>query len=249
MKIIPAIDLINNKCVRLIKGDYKQMTVYSDDPVYMAQKLEEDGADILHVVDLEGAKLGRPVHTDLIRQIQKKLSIPVEVGGGIRTEDSIKLLLDIGVERIILGTVVTEDKQFAQEVLIKYNDFIIFGMDARGDKLAIKGWIENTDIDIISTINEYEKIGLKHIIYTDIDRDGVMKGPNLGMLQKILQKTKVELIASGGISSPADIMDLINFTKKEEVDRSLFGCIIGKAIYEGKVSLKEAKVMVGKRES
>ncbi len=234
MKIIPAIDLFENKCVRLTQGDYSRMTVYSADPISMAKQLASQGADILHVVDLQGAKEGRLVHGELIGHIAKSVSIPVEVGGGIRDRETLKELILMGVSRVILGTAVLTSFPFARKVLQDYPTQVIFGIDARADEVAIKGWTEATPLTVVDTIQRYEAEGLQEVIYTDIHCDGLLNGPNLSMLSNILLQTKVRLIASGGVSTVENIQSLGKLP-----GRSLEGFIVGKALYEGKLSMQE----------
>jgi phosphoribosylformimino-5-aminoimidazole carboxamide ribotide isomerase len=237
IKLLPAIDLINNKCVRLIQGDYSQMTEYNTDPLLVAKLFEKEGADVLHIVDLEGAKKGEHQHFEVIKQIRDSISIPIEVGGGIRTEDTVRKYLDIGIERIILGTILITDKELAINLLNKYPDNIVFGIDGRADKVAVSGWIEETNTSVVSLIKEYEKYGLKHVIYTDINKDGLLQGPNTEMLSRILKETNIFLVASGGISSLQDLVVI----KEMSSNGNIFGIITGKALYENKFSVKEAK--------
>ncbi|MDD4526653.1 MAG: 1-(5-phosphoribosyl)-5-[(5-phosphoribosylamino)methylideneamino]imidazole-4-carboxamide isomerase [Candidatus Margulisbacteria bacterium] len=240
IKLLPAIDLIDNKCVRLLQGDYSRMTDYGLDPIQTAKLFQLQGADILHLVDLQGAKQGTPVHFELIKKIKDSLTIPVEVGGGIRDIETVEQYLSIGVERIILGTILIKDKDLAISILKKYPNNIVFGIDGRGDSVAVSGWLENTDISVVALIKEYEKYGLKHVIYTDINKDGLLQGTNLEMLSRIIQETNVKLVASGGVSSLEDINDLIKINR----DNKLFGIITGKAVYENKFTVKEAKELI-----
>ncbi len=237
IKLLPAIDLINDQCVRLLQGDYSRMTDYGLDPLQTAKMFEVQGADIIHIVDLQGAKQGSPRHFDLIKKIKENLAIPVEVGGGIRDIETVEKYLSIGIERIILGTILVKDKQLAISILNKYPDNIVFGIDGRGDNVAVSGWLEDTRISVIGLIKEYETYGLKHVIYTDINKDGLLQGTNLEMFSRIINETNVKLVASGGVSSLADIRDLIRIDK----DEKLFGIITGKAIYENKFNVKDAK--------
>lgn len=239
IKLLPAIDLINNQCVRLLQGDYLKMTDYGLDPVIMSKNFEEQGADILHIVDLQGAKEGTPKHFELIQKIRNNISIPIEVGGGIRDEETVKKYLSIGIERIILGTILVKNKDLAITLLKNYPNNIVFGIDGREDVVAINGWMEDTKISVISLIKEYENFGLQHVIYTDINKDGLLQGPNLDMLKNILSKTHVKLVASGGIASLSDIISLMSIKNNQ-----LFGVITGKAIYEKKFTVKEAKELI-----
>lgn len=239
MKIIPAIDLIDNKCVRLVKGDYNQMKIYSDSPIDMALQLQEDGADILHIVDLEGAKQGKLVHSEIIKKICQVLRIPVEVGGGVRNIEAMQTVLAAGARRCIIGTAIITDEKFAINALKSHPINTVFGIDARGNKIAIKGWLETTKDTVIQTINKYEKHGLQHVIYTDIDKDGLLQGPNIAMLEYVLENTNVKLIASGGVSTLEDIKKLCTLSSQ-----GLYGFIVGKAIYEKQMSLRDIKRVV-----
>ncbi|KKP38850.1 MAG: phosphoribosylformimino-5-aminoimidazole carboxamide ribotide isomerase, phosphoribosylformimino-5-aminoimidazole carboxamide ribotide isomerase [Candidatus Peregrinibacteria bacterium GW2011_GWF2_33_10] len=254
MKIIPAIDLINGKCVRLKQGNYFEQKIYSNDPVEVAKKFEKDGADMIHIVDLNGAKKGTQENFETIRNIVKNIKIPVEVGGGIRDEEAILKLLNIGVYRIILGTKALEGvtrsqstsgestrgcnpllvSLFVKEMIEKFGaEKIVVGVDAKNGFVAIKGWQEISKIKAIDLIKNLEKVYVRTIIYTDIATDGMMKGPNLKEMLKIRSIFKGELVASGGISSKNDVLKL------EKI-----GCdavIIGKAVYEGKIELKELR--------
>ena len=237
IKLLPAIDLIDDQCVRLLQGDYSLMTNYGLDPMQTAMLFQIQGADIVHIVDLQGAKQGSPRHFELIKKIRNSIKIPIEVGGGIRDIETVEKYLDIGIERVILGTILVKDKQLAITILNKYPENVVFGIDGRGDKVAVSGWQENTDVSVISLIKEYEGYGLKHVIYTDINKDGLLQGPNFEMLSQIIHETNVKLVASGGVSSLSDINDLMKMDK----DNKLFGIITGKAVYENRFTVKEAK--------
>ena len=243
LTIIPAIDLIDNKCVRLTQGNYSKKTIYHDDPLEMARILENQGADRLHIVDLDGAKSGQSEHLSLIRYISTALHIPIEVGGGIRSRDTAEQLLDAGVSKIIIGTAVVRDPEFAEDMLAYYPESCIFGIDARNGKIAVSGWEEDTKHTAIDTILHYQNKGLREIIYTDISRDGMMSGPNTEDLRYILDQSRVSVIASGGISS----LDHINAFHELSHPR-LTGFIIGKALYEKQLSLKEVRHHVDQME-
>ena len=240
LKLLPAIDLIDNQCVRLVQGDYGQKTTYGSDPVAVAKDFEAQGADVLHVVDLSGAKQGSIAHLEMIKKIRESISIPMEVGGGVRTKEAVKQLIEVGVERIILGTVLIKDKEFAKNILQEYPDRIVFGIDGRDDKVAVSGWLEETDVTVIDLIKEYEEFGLTHVIYTDINKDGLLQGANLIMLRRILEETNINLVASGGVSSLADIEKIRNI----DINEKLFGVITGKDLYENKFTVKQAKDLI-----
>lgn len=233
--IIPAIDLYENKCVRLVKGDFSEKKEYDADPIITALEFEKQGAKLIHIVDLEGAKIGSPVHYNMLERIKNAVKIPLEIGGGIRNDYYFEKLVDLGVERIVLGTVLVKNKEFATRILNKYPEKVVFGIDSREDKVSISGWTEETNWTVIELIRHYQEYGLKNVIYTDIERDGILQGPNITMLNKILENTEVDLVASGGISSLEDLIKLKRLNSSK-----LFGIIAGKAIYENKFSIREA---------
>ena len=234
MLLIPAIDIRNGNCVRLLQGDPDKETVYSSNPVDMARDFEEMGARLIHVVDLDGAFTGDTVNFDLIARIAASVKIPIEVGGGIRTTDAVQRYLDAGIGRIILGTVVLRP-QFSG-IIEKFRKNIIAGIDARNSMVATHGWKNISEINALEFIKELKNIGIREIIYTDISTDGMLSGPNFSSIEKILTDIGgIDLIASGGISSYADILKLKEFT-----GMGLKGCILGKAIYDRRIDLREA---------
>ncbi|HOJ28045.1 MAG TPA: 1-(5-phosphoribosyl)-5-[(5-phosphoribosylamino)methylideneamino]imidazole-4-carboxamide isomerase [Spirochaetota bacterium] len=234
MLVIPAIDLKEGRCVRLVQGDPLQETVYSYDPESIAKQFEEAGAKLIHVVDLDGAFEGQPVNMHIVKRIAKAVSIPIEIGGGIRTETAIKMYLDEGIERIIMGTVLMEDT--FREIAERFKEYIIAGVDAKDLKIATHGWKKIIDMDAIKCIKELQSIGISEIIYTDIATDGMLQGPNYTSIEKILSEIPgIALIASGGISAIEDLEKL----KKYE-NHGLKGCIVGKAIYDGRIDLRNA---------
>lgn len=231
MQIVPAIDLIDGKCVRLTKGDYNTKTVFNDDPLKVANGFIADGATLVHVVDLDGAKAGKIVNIDTIKVLCEN-NIPIEVGGGVRSFESIDLLLNLGVKRVILGSIAVKDQNFLKEAIEKYgSDKIVLGLDCSGDLVSIHGWQENSSITCMEMLNIFKKFGGKNIIYTDISKDGTMQGPNLEELKK-LTATGLNIVASGGVSSLDDI--------KKCKDISCWGAIVGKAYYLGKINISEA---------
>lgn len=234
MLVIPAIDIKNGKCVRLVQGDPERETIYSDDPVAQAIEFQRLGARLIHVVDLDGAFEGRPVNIDLIKMIRKSLSIPIEVGGGIRDSHAVRTYLDAGVERIILGTAVLEGDP--KSIVEHYGRYIVAGVDAKDSRVATRGWKNVSSVHAVDLIKELKKIGINEIIYTDISTDGMLGGPNVRAMENILSEVPgVSLVASGGVSSIGDIQRLAALT-----DRGLTGCIVGKAIYDGRVNAAEA---------
>ena len=232
MKIIPAIDLMDGKVVRLYKGDPKQKTVYSDDPVKIAKKWESAGADILHLVDLD-ATLGIGSNLDIIKKILKSVSIPVEVAGGLRDKS---LVLEVAKlsERIVLGTLAFKDKPLLKSLLAKLgSEKIVISVDHKDGEIVINGWQKNTGIKLIPAINEFLKMGFTEFLLTNVSRDGTMKGPDLEFLEQACSLSNANVIASGGISNIADVKDV--------KEKNAFGVILGKALYENKVSIEEAK--------
>lgn len=232
MYIYPAIDLYGGKAVRLYKGDYAQMTVYSDDPVSVAKDFAAAGASHIHLVDLEGAKIGRPANLDTIRAIVETTGLFAEVGGGIRDMETVDSYLAIGVSRVILGTAAVKDPDFLQAALAKYGEKIAVGVDLKDGFVAIKGWTETSDLKAEEFFGKMQNLGVKTIICTDISRDGAMKGTNRELYRALSEKFSIDLIASGGVSSMEDVTAL--------AEMKLHGAIIGKAYYIGAVDLKQA---------
>ena len=232
MYIYPAIDLYGGKAVRLFKGDYAQMTVYSDDPVSVAKDFAAAGASHIHLVDLEGAKIGRPANLSAIAKIVETTGLFAEVGGGIRDMETVDSYLSIGVSRVILGTAAVKDPDFLKEALAKYDEKIAVGVDLKDGLVAIKGWTETSDLKAEDFFIQMQNLGIKTIICTDISRDGAMKGTNRELYRDLSAKFDIDLIASGGVSSMEDVKAL--------AEMKLHGAIIGKAYYIGAVDLKEA---------
>ena len=232
MIIIPAIDLIDGKCVRLLQGDYSKKTVYGDDPVVVAKLWKKQGAKRIHIVDLDGAKAGAPVNTEVIKRIAQEVGVELQVGGGVRSIDSIKHLIKSGPDRVILGTVALENLSLLKQFVNLYGGKIIVSLDVRNGTLMKKGWLEQSDGDLSSTISQLESAGVQTIIYTDTSRDGTLEGPNFKEIEKVKKQTTCELIIAGGLSSIDDIKKL----KELNID----GVILGKSLYEKKIDLKEA---------
>ncbi|WP_024833081.1 1-(5-phosphoribosyl)-5-[(5-phosphoribosylamino)methylideneamino]imidazole-4-carboxamide isomerase [Ruminiclostridium josui] len=232
MIIYPAIDIIDGKCVRLQQGSYSDVTVFGDNPVDMARKWESFGARYLHVVDLDGARSGKSENAEIIMQIAKTLKIPVQTGGGIRNIETIETYLSGGLGRVILGTSAVNNREMLIEALKEYKDKIAVGIDAKDGKVAIHGWEKTSDFTAVEFAREIESLGTKTIIYTDISRDGMLKGPNLQAMKEMAENVALNVIASGGVSNLTDIVDL----KQTGVS----GVIVGKALYTGNVNLKEA---------
>jgi phosphoribosylformimino-5-aminoimidazole carboxamide ribotide isomerase len=232
MYIIPAIDLIKGKCVRLIQGRYDQQIKYEDDPVKQAKSFISEGAQWLHIVDLEGAKTGRPVNTDSITAIAALGKLKIEVGGGLREESSIKRLLDIGVERVIIGTKAVSDFAWFSQVAEKFSGKIALGLDGRGSKVATHGWTQDSQQFLLDFAAEAAELPLAAIIYTDITKDGMMIGPNFERTKSLIDAVDLPVIASGGVNSIEDIKKLV------EIGAS--AVIIGRSLYEGTLKLSDA---------
>ena len=240
MIAIPAIDLKNGKVVRLIQGSYEQVTIYSEDPVEIAKSWQAQGAERLHIVDLDGAKAGQPVNTDVLEQIVKDINIPVQLGGGLRRREDIAKILNIGVKWAILGTKACEDLDFVKEIISEFGEKIIVSIDVKDKKVATRGWTKTCDIEDVDLIKRMQELGVKSFIYTDISRDGTLSGFNVGGIKRVLEDTGASLIYSGGISSIDDLKCL-----KVLEEQGLVGIIIGKALYENKINLTEAKALLG----
>ena len=240
MDVIPAIDLLNGKCVRLYQGDYDQAEVFNEDPVAMAQQWADQGATRLHLVDLDGAKAGYPVNLAAISAIVQALEIPIQVGGGLRDRQSVADLLSTGVHSAILGTVAVENPELVAELCAEFPRQIIVGIDARKGRVATKGWLETSDILATELADRMAQLGAAAIIYTDIHRDGTMQGPNLEALRELAAVVSIPVIASGGVSSVTDLLSLLALEPQ-----GVTGAIVGRALYTGDVSLREAVLAVG----
>lgn len=239
MIIYPAIDIRNGKCVRLFQGDPSKETVYADDPVEVANKWKCEGATWLHVVDLDGAFAGTPVNRDLVISIAREANIPVQVGGGIRTEEDVMLYLEAGISRVIIGTRAFEDIDWFGSLCKKYPYRIALGLDARDGFVAVKGWKETTKVGVLDVVKQFSQIPLGAIIYTDISRDGTHAGVNVTATEKLLEMTHHPVIASGGVSSIDDVVKLLPLLKK-----GLNGVIIGRALYDQRIKLGEVLRLV-----
>ena len=232
MYIYPAIDLFQGKAVRLFKGDYAQMTVYSENPVEVAESFKAAGATRMHLVDLEGAKKGSPANTDTIKALIRAFGGIVEVGGGIRDMETVEAYLSIGVDRVILGSAAVTDPEFLKAALKKYCSQIAVGVDLKDGYVAIHGWTQQSDLAADTFFAQMEQLGVKTVICTDISRDGAMQGTNRGLYKELSQRYAIDLIASGGVSDLEDISALATM--------NIHGAIIGKAYYIGAIDLKQA---------
>lgn len=229
MIIFPAIDIRGGRCVRLYQGEYDKETVYSNDPVIVAKRWEKEGAEYLHIVDLDGALAGELVNKDLIKRIVEAVDIPIQVGGGIRTLERAKEILDLGVERIIVGTSAIKKEGFTKELVKEFAEKVVVSIDAKDGYVCVDGWTNSSEIEAIEFAKELERIGVKTIVFTDISKDGTMIGPNFYELRRLKESIDIDIIASGGIGRKEDIEDLKRM--------NLYGAIVGKALYEGRVSL------------
>ncbi len=236
MRIFPAIDLYEGKAVRLLKGNYNDLTVYSENPLEIAKDFEAQGATELHTVDLEGARDGGTPNIDIIKSFVKNTSLNVEVGGGIRSIETVKAYLDAGVRRVILGTAAVTDEAFLKKAVEAYGDKIAVGADIKDGKVAIKGWVEKSDYGTFEFFEKLQKIGVSTVICTDISKDGAMQGTNRQLYKELSEKFSVNIIASGGVSSLDDIKALN--------EMNLFGAIIGKAYYTGAIKISDALEIV-----
>ena len=232
MILLPAIDLYEKKAVRLYKGDYENMTVYSENPIEIARDFEACGCRYIHMVDLEGAKDGTTPNLSIVEQVAQETSLFVEIGGGIRTMETVERYLNAGVSRVILGTAAVNDEAFLKAAVSKFGEKIAVGADVKDGYIAIKGWLEKSAITLEDFLQKMEAIGVKNIICTDISKDGAMRGTNLTLYRQLSQKYKMDITASGGVSTLEDIRQL------RQMD--LYGAIIGKAYYTGAIDLREA---------
>lgn len=232
MRIYPAIDIIGGQCVRLVKGDYSQKTTYAENPIEVAKKWEELGAEFIHIVDLDGAKSGDMPNFELITAIANTVSVPIEVGGGIRDIDCVDKYLCAGVERVILGTSALRNPELIKIAVDKYGDRIAVGIDAKNGKVAVSGWEDVSDVSALDFAVQAEKLGAKYIIYTDIATDGMLMGPNLRAMREMNDRVNINVIASGGVTCINDVEALTEI--------GVEGAIIGKALYTNNIDLKEA---------
>lgn len=232
MLIFPAIDLYEGKAVRLLRGDYNQMTVYSDNPIEMVRDFEAQGASCLHVVDLEGAKSGTTPNLDLIRSLKAQTSLFTEVGGGIRNMETVKKYIDAGVDRVILGTAAVKDPAFAEEAARTYGVKIAVGVDIKDGQVAIHGWTETSGLDAFDFCKKMQAMGIQTLICTDISKDGAMQGTNHELYKRLSEELDLQIVASGGVSSMEDVKKLAAL--------NLYGAIIGKAYYTGAIVIEDA---------
>lgn len=232
MDILPAIDLIDGKCVRLVQGEYNKKITYKDNPVEQAQEFYEAGAKWLHVVDLDGAKLGKPINADVVAEIAKNVPMKIELGGGVRNEDAIVAMLEAGVTRLILGSSAIKEYDWFCEMANKYPKRLVLGLDARGANLATEGWLEQGSLTVLDFAKKAAALPLDAIIYTDISKDGMLAGPNIERTAQLVEAVDLPIVAAGGVTTVDDIKTL--------KAAGVAGAIIGRALYEGSITLTEA---------
>ena len=232
MQVWPAIDLRGGKCVRLQQGDYNRETVFADDPAQMARELVAKGAECLHLVDLDGARDGRPANWDSVRAIVAAVDVPCELGGGIRDEETIRRLLDLGVSRLVIGTKALREPDWFRSVCRQFPDKLVLGIDARNGRVATDGWLETSNVSAVEMARQFDDEPLAALIYTDIATDGMLAGPNLTEMRQMQRAVGLPVIASGGVTTAADVGAL--------AEVPMAGCIIGRALYEGKITIAEA---------
>ena len=235
MIIIPAVDIKNGKCVRLLQGRINDDTVYSDDPAAMAFKWERLGAQMIHVIDLDGAFAKSPQNVTAISELAQSVKIPIQLGGGIRNEQTVAMYLEMGIRRVIIGTEAIKNPEFVKRICQTYPDQIIVGIDARNGKVAIDGWTQTTQVEAVDLARAFEDCGVAAINFTDIQRDGMQTGPNLEATGQLAAAISIPVVASGGVSSIQDIKDLLALEKL-----GVIGVIVGKALYSGTLDLKTA---------
>jgi len=238
MKIFPAIDIRDGRCVRLRQGDYAQETIFGDDPAAMARRWVDEGADRLHIVDLDGAKLGRPSNGVAIRRIVEATGVPCQLGGGLRTEADIQLALSWGVERVVIGTRAVREPDWLANMSQRFPGKIVLGIDAKQGMVATEGWLQVSETTAVGLAQQCSALPLAALVYTDIARDGMMQGPNLEAMRDMAQAVSLPVIASGGVSKQEDVRNLMH--------TGVFGVIIGRALYEEKIDLREVLKMVRK---
>ncbi|MBD2195653.1 MULTISPECIES: 1-(5-phosphoribosyl)-5-[(5-phosphoribosylamino)methylideneamino]imidazole-4-carboxamide isomerase [Calothrix] len=240
MDVIPAIDLLAGRCVRLYQGDYDRSQVFSENPADVAKQWVDNGASRLHVVDLDGAKAGKIVNLAAIEAIAQAVSVPIQVGGGLRDRTSVQQLFNTGVQRAILGTVAVEQPQLVQQLCQEFPGQIIIGIDARNGLVATRGWLETSEVLATQLAVQMQELGAAAIIYTDIHRDGTLSGPNIEALRELASTISIPVIASGGVSSVTDLLSLLALEPQ-----GVNGVIVGRALYTGDVDLKEALRAIG----
>ena len=239
MQVIPAIDLRGGRCVRLRQGDYDRETVFGDDPAAMAAHWERQGAGRLHLVDLDGAKLGRPVHVDSVLEVLERVAIPCQLGGGIRDADALEMWLGAGVDRVVVGTQALKDPGWFRAMAAEHPGHLLLGLDARDGKVATEGWLDVSTVEAVDLASQFDDLPLAGVVYTDIHRDGTLEGPNLDGIAALARRLKTPVIASGGVGSLEDVARLASLP--------IAACLVGRALYEGRFRLSEARERAGDR--
>jgi phosphoribosylformimino-5-aminoimidazole carboxamide ribotide isomerase len=242
MIIIPAIDIKNGKCVRLLQGRMDDETIYSDDPETMALKWAQIGAQLIHVIDLDGAFAKSPQNKGSIRKILQSVNVPIQLGGGIRNEETVHMYLDLGVKRVIIGTEAIKKPEFVKDICKIYPEQIVVGIDARNGKVAIDGWTHTTGINAVELAKGFEDCGVAAINFTDIQRDGMQTGPNIDATLRLAEAISIPVVASGGVSSIEDIKNLLPLGRA-----GVAGVIVGRALYSGQLDLKDALDLAGQK--
>ena len=232
MEILPAIDLIDGKCVRLIQGEYDRKITYKDNPVQQAQDFADAGARWLHIVDLDGAKLGKPCNAEVVAEIAAKVPLKIELGGGIRDEDAISTMLEAGVTRLILGSSAVKQFDWFCDMARKYPDRLVLGLDARGSSVATEGWLQQGGYEILDFAKKCDGLPLAAIVYTDISKDGMLAGPNIERTKQLVEAVDLPIVAAGGVTTAEDVKTL--------KAANVAGAIIGRALYEGTITLTDA---------
>ncbi len=232
--VIPAVDIKDGKAVRLFLGKADNVTVYGENPVDMAKKWEEKGAKHLHIVDLDGAFEGKPKNYRIVEEIVKSVSVPVEFGGGLRSYQAVKTMIDIGVERVVIGSLAYQDRETFEKIVADFPSRVIVGIDAKDGKVAIKGWVEKTEYTPLEFAKTFDRLPIWGFLYTDVNRDGALTGPNIEGTKHLAENLNHPVIASGGVSSKEDIEKLYKLK-----DIGVYGVVVGKALYEGKIKLEE----------
>lgn len=233
MRVIPAIDLRGGRCVRLRQGDYAQETIFGEDPAAMAERWESEGASRIHLVDLDGAKLGRPVNVDSVRDILRRVRVPCQLGGGVRDDETVKAWLDDGIDRLIVGTRALKDPDWFRDLVERFPNRIALGLDARDGRVATEGWLDVSTSEALEVACRFDELPLAAIVYTDIARDGMLEGPNAEATAELARGCRTPVIASGGIGSLDDLSRLAALP--------ISACIVGRALYDGRFSLRQAR--------
>lgn len=241
MQIIPAIDLRGGRCVRLQQGDYDRETVFGDDPAATAAHWQSEGAARIHLVDLDGAKLGRPVNVDSVREILVRVDVPCQLGGGVRDDETVEIWLAAGLDRVIIGTRALKDPPWFQKLVERHPGRIVLGLDARNGRVATEGWLDVSSVEAASLAEQFDALPLAAVVYTDIACDGMLQGPNLSATEALVRRLRTPVIASGGVGSLDDVGRLATLP--------IAGCIVGRALYEGRFRLSEARERAGDRSS